>query len=107
MCRKFTLVFTPNFVGSLDIRASREVFLIEVRSPEIRKGVKRGRFKRRAFFIIEQLDEHTGLVGDDPVIHAAKHNSTALKMEQRILSGTHFSGKKAVRLRNRKIWRLH
>jgi hypothetical protein len=27
--------FTTNFVGSLDIRASREVFPIEVRSPEI------------------------------------------------------------------------
>jgi hypothetical protein len=37
MCRKiFTLIFTTNFVGSLDIRASREVFPIEVRSPEIR-----------------------------------------------------------------------
>jgi hypothetical protein len=37
MCRKFTLIFTTNFVGSLDIRASREVFPIEVRSPEISK----------------------------------------------------------------------
>jgi len=36
MCRKFTFIFTTNFVGSLDIRASREVFPIEVRSPEIR-----------------------------------------------------------------------
>ena len=35
MCRKFTLIFTTNFVGSLDIRASREVFPIGVRSPEI------------------------------------------------------------------------
>jgi hypothetical protein len=32
---EFTLIFTTNFVGSLDIRASREVFPIEVRSPEI------------------------------------------------------------------------
>ena len=38
MCRKiFTLIFTTNFVGSLDIRASREVFPIGVRSPEITK----------------------------------------------------------------------
>jgi hypothetical protein len=35
MCRKFTLVFATNFVGSIDIRASREVFPIEVRRPEI------------------------------------------------------------------------
>ncbi len=35
MCRKFTLIFTTDFVGSLDIRASREIFSIEVRSPEI------------------------------------------------------------------------
>jgi Na+-transporting methylmalonyl-CoA/oxaloacetate decarboxylase gamma subunit len=35
MCRKFTLIFATNFVGSLIIRASREVFPIEVRSPEI------------------------------------------------------------------------
>ena len=35
MCRKFTLIFTTNFVGSLDIRASREVFPIKVRIPEI------------------------------------------------------------------------
>jgi acetyltransferase-like isoleucine patch superfamily enzyme len=36
MCRKiFTHIFTTNFVGSLDIRASREVFPIGVRSPEI------------------------------------------------------------------------
>jgi hypothetical protein len=35
MCRKFTLIFTTNFLGSIDIRASREVFPIEVRSPEI------------------------------------------------------------------------
>jgi hypothetical protein len=26
MCRKFTLIFTTNFVGLLEIRASREVF---------------------------------------------------------------------------------
>jgi hypothetical protein len=32
---EFTLIFTTNFVGSLDIRASREMFPIEVRSPEI------------------------------------------------------------------------
>jgi hypothetical protein len=32
---EFTHIFTTNFVGSLDIRASREVFPIEVRSPEI------------------------------------------------------------------------
>jgi len=36
---EFTLIFTTNFVGSLDIRASREVFPIEVRSPEITIGV--------------------------------------------------------------------
>jgi hypothetical protein len=36
MYRKFTLIFTTNFVGSLDIRAFREVFPIEVRSPEIK-----------------------------------------------------------------------
>ncbi|MGD9325615.1 MAG: DUF255 domain-containing protein [Desulfobacterales bacterium] len=35
MCRKFTHIFTTNFVGSLDIRASREVFPIGVMSPEI------------------------------------------------------------------------
>jgi hypothetical protein len=35
MCRKFTLIFTTNFVGSLDIRAFRKVFPIGVRSPEI------------------------------------------------------------------------
>jgi hypothetical protein len=34
---EFTLIFTTNFVGSLDIRASREVFPIGVRSPEIRQ----------------------------------------------------------------------
>jgi hypothetical protein len=33
---EFTLIFTTNFVGSLDIRVSREVFPIGVRSPEIR-----------------------------------------------------------------------
>jgi hypothetical protein len=32
---EFTLIYTTNFVGSSDIRASREVFPIEVRSPEI------------------------------------------------------------------------
>jgi hypothetical protein len=32
---EFTLIFTTNFVGSLEIRVSREVFPIEVRSPEI------------------------------------------------------------------------
>jgi hypothetical protein len=32
---EFTHIFTTNFVGSLDIRASREVFPIGVRSPEI------------------------------------------------------------------------
>jgi hypothetical protein len=31
----FTLNFATNFVGSLDIRAYREVFPIEVNSPEI------------------------------------------------------------------------
>ena len=36
MCRKiFTLIFTTNFVDSLDFRTSREVFPIEVMSPEI------------------------------------------------------------------------
>ena len=35
MCRKFTLSFTTNFVGLLDIRAFREVFPIGVRSSEI------------------------------------------------------------------------
>jgi hypothetical protein len=35
-CRKFTHFLTTNFVGSLDIRVSREVFPIGVRSPEIR-----------------------------------------------------------------------
>ena len=35
---EFTLIFTTNFVGSLDIRASREVFPIEVRSPEFKKA---------------------------------------------------------------------
>ena len=30
-----TTIFTTNFVGSLDNRASREVFPIEDRSPEI------------------------------------------------------------------------
>jgi hypothetical protein len=38
MCRKFTHIFTTNFVGSLDIRAFREVFPIGVRSPEIIGG---------------------------------------------------------------------
>jgi hypothetical protein len=37
MCRKFTHIFTTNFVGSLDIRAFREVFPIGVKSPEIRR----------------------------------------------------------------------
>jgi len=32
---EFTLIFATNFVDSLDIKASREVFPIEVRSPEI------------------------------------------------------------------------
>jgi hypothetical protein len=32
---EFALIFATNFVGSLNIRASREVFLIEVRRPEI------------------------------------------------------------------------
>ena len=32
---EFTLIFATNVVGSLDIRASREVFPIEVRSPEM------------------------------------------------------------------------
>jgi hypothetical protein len=42
MCRRFTLIFTTNFVGSLDIRASREVFPSGVRSPEIRhKRIRR------------------------------------------------------------------
>ena len=36
MCGKiFTLIFTTNFVDSLDFRTSREVFPIEVMSPEI------------------------------------------------------------------------
>ena len=38
MCRKiFTHIFNTNFVGSSDIGASREVFPIGVRSPEIIK----------------------------------------------------------------------
>jgi hypothetical protein len=37
---EFTLIFTTNFVGFLDIRASREVFPIEVRSPETFAGSK-------------------------------------------------------------------
>jgi hypothetical protein len=37
---EFTHIFTTNFVGSLDIRASREVFPIEVRSPEIMINIK-------------------------------------------------------------------
>jgi len=41
MCRKFTLFFSQNVVGSLEIRASRKVFSIEVRSPEIDGSVKR------------------------------------------------------------------
>ncbi len=45
MCRKFTLLFTTNFVGSLDIRASREVFPIEVRSPEISQKCHHPRIK--------------------------------------------------------------
>jgi hypothetical protein len=36
---EFTHIITTNFVGSLDIRASREVFPIEVRSPEITSAV--------------------------------------------------------------------
>jgi hypothetical protein len=32
-----THIFATNFVGSIDIRASREVFPIGVRSPEIAK----------------------------------------------------------------------
>jgi hypothetical protein len=32
---EFTHIFATNFVGSLDIRASREVFPIGVRRPEI------------------------------------------------------------------------
>jgi hypothetical protein len=36
---EFTLIFTTNFIGSLDIRASREVFPIGVRSPEIANAV--------------------------------------------------------------------
>ena len=39
ICLKFTLIFTTNFVGSLDIRVSREVFPIEVRNPEINGGL--------------------------------------------------------------------
>jgi hypothetical protein len=36
MCPKiFTLIFTADFVGSSDIRASREIFPIEVRGPQI------------------------------------------------------------------------
>ena len=38
MGRKFTLIFTTNFVGSIDIGASREVFPIGVRSPETLKA---------------------------------------------------------------------
>jgi hypothetical protein len=40
MCRKFTHIFTTNFVDFLDIRASREVFPIGVRSPEIKERRK-------------------------------------------------------------------
>jgi hypothetical protein len=40
MYRKFTHIFTTNFVGSLDIRASQEVFPIGVRSPEIKERRK-------------------------------------------------------------------
>jgi len=39
---EFTLIFTAYFVDSLDIRASREVFPIEVRSPEISHGQQTG-----------------------------------------------------------------
>ncbi len=34
---EFTLIFTANFVGSLDIRVSQKVSPTEVRSPEIGK----------------------------------------------------------------------
>ena len=37
---EFTLIFATNFVGSLYIRASQEVFPIEVKSPEIKIAVK-------------------------------------------------------------------
>ena len=33
--REFTLIFTTNFVGSLNIRFYRDFFSIEVRSPVI------------------------------------------------------------------------
>jgi hypothetical protein len=46
MCRKFTYIFTTNFVGSLDIRASREVFPIEIRSPEIRNKSQFSKFDK-------------------------------------------------------------
>jgi hypothetical protein len=39
---EFTLIFTTNFIGSLDIRASREVFPIEAKSPEIRETPQDG-----------------------------------------------------------------
>jgi hypothetical protein len=42
---EFTHFFATNFVVSLDTRASREVFPIEVRSPEIGKD----RMKKRNF----------------------------------------------------------
>ena len=38
VCRKFTLIFTANFVGLLNIRVSRELSPTEVRNPEIYKG---------------------------------------------------------------------
>ncbi len=39
MCRKYMLIFTTNFVGSLDIRVAREVFPIGVSNPEISGGL--------------------------------------------------------------------
>jgi hypothetical protein len=39
MYRKFMHIFTINFVDSLDIKASREVFPIGVMSPELGEGI--------------------------------------------------------------------
>ena len=48
MCRKFTLNFSTTFVGSLNIRASREAYPTEVKSPEI----ERNNYFMHGFFLL-------------------------------------------------------
>lgn len=52
---EFTLIFTTNFIGSLDIGASRESFPIEVRSPEIDRPNLLAFDMFRGYFLSNQL----------------------------------------------------